>query len=415
MTEGPADFSLEEPRPDADPSRVPREIWVLIAAAFIVALGYGLIAPILPQYAQSFDVSVAAASTIVSAFALMRLVFAPMGGTLVGRLGERTVYLAGLVIVALSTAACAAATSFPMLLIVRGLGGIGSTMFTISAMGLIVRTAPPDIRGRVSALYGTAFLVGNIAGPILGTLMSGLGFRLPFLIYAVALLIAAGVAAAFLSRTALSPALADARPKFTFGEAVRDPAYRALLVGNFANGWTNFGVRISLVPLFAAAVPTLGAAMAGLGLSAFAIGNFLVLQLSGRLVDARGRRPVAIAGLLACGVVGIVFGWATSIPAFLLLSAAAGAGASLIAPSQQAALADVIGNERSGGPALAAFQMVSDLGGFLGPMLAGLAADRLGFGWAFGLSGALTLLAVLPWLAAPETLRRARPAAAASD
>lgn len=398
----------EGPWPSA-PTRaaVPREIWVLIAAAFIVALGYGLIAPILPQYAASFDVGVAAASTIVSVFALMRLVFAPAGGTLVTRFGERTVYLTGLVIVALSTAACALATSFPMLLVVRGLGGIGSTMFTISAMGLIVRTAPSTIRGRVSAIYGTSFLVGNIAGPLLGTLASGLGFRLPFLIYAVALLAAAGVAGGLLQRTPPPAERSDDRPPLLLREALARPAYRALLVGNFANGWTNFGIRISLVPLFAAAVPTLGAASAGLGLSAYALGNFVMLQASGRLVDRRGRRPVAIAGLVVCGLAGIAFGLATALPAFLGLSAVAGAGAALLAPAQQAAVADIIGSDRSGGPALAAFQMTADLGGFLGPIAGGLLAASGGFGWGFGLSGVLMLVAVIPWLMASDT--RVRP------
>ena len=395
--------------PSPSTRQIPRETWVLIAAAFIVALGYGLIAPILPQYARSFDVGLGAASMIVSVFALARLVFAPAGGSLVGRLGERNVYLAGLVIVALSTAACALATSFPMLLIVRGLGGIGSTMFTISALGLIVRTAPPAVRGRVSATYGTAFLVGSIAGPVLGALAAGLGYRLPFVIYAVALLAAAGVAAAFLPRTPLATVVADARPRLGLREALAHPSYRALLVGGFANGWTNFGVRISLVPLFAAVVPTLGPAMAGLGLSAYALGNFAVLQLSGRLVDARGRRRVAVAGLVVCGLAGLAFGWATSVPAYLGVSALAGAGASLIAPAQQAAVADIIGSDRSGGPALAAFQMVGDLGGFLGPMLAGFVADRLGFGWAFGASGVLMLVAAVPWLVAPDTLVRVRP------
>lgn len=399
-------------------SPIPREIWVLIAATFIVAVGYGLIAPILPQYARSFDVSLAAASTIVSVFALMRMVFAPAGGALVGRLGERWVYLTGLVIVALSTAACAVATSFPMLLVVRGLGGIGSTMFTISAMGLIVRAAPPAVRGRVSAAYGTAFLAGNIAGPLLGTLSAGLGYRTPFLIYAAGLLVAASVAGLFLRRAprpAASAVDTEGRPTLRLSDALREPAYRALFAGSFANGWTNFGVRISLVPLFASVSPTLGPAMAGVGLSAFAIGNFAVLQLAGRLVDSRGRRPVALAGLLACGLVGLVFGLAGTVPVFLALSALAGGGAALIAPAQQAALADVIGRDRSGGQALAAFSMVSDLGGFLGPMTAGLLADRLGFGWAFGLSGILMLVFAVPWLLAPETLQRGPAPAAARD
>ena len=173
---------------------LPRELWVLIAAAFIVALGYGIIAPILPQYARSFDVGVAAASLIVSAFAAMRLAFTPAAGGLIGRLGERRVYMSGLLIVAASTGLCAAAQSYYQLLFVRALGGVGSTMFTIAAMGLIVRLAPADVRGRTSALYGTSFLLGNVVGPMLGSALAFLGYRTPFVIYAIALVIAASVA-----------------------------------------------------------------------------------------------------------------------------------------------------------------------------------------------------------------------------
>ena len=147
---------------------VPRSIWVLVAAAFVIAIGYGLIAPVLPEFAQSFDVGVTAASVIVSAFAFFRLLFAPAGGSLVTRLGERPVYIAGLVIVALSTGASAFAQSYWQLLIFRSLGGIGSTMFTVSAMALLVRLAPPLIRGRVSSMYGSAFLIGGVIGPVVG-------------------------------------------------------------------------------------------------------------------------------------------------------------------------------------------------------------------------------------------------------
>ena len=110
------------PNPAADATmapadRIPREIWVLIGAAFIIAVGFGLITPVLPQFARSFDVGVTAASVVVSAFAFFRLVFAPVGGRLVTTLGERPVYLTGLIIVALSTGvfgkakACRSSTS----------------------------------------------------------------------------------------------------------------------------------------------------------------------------------------------------------------------------------------------------------------------------------------------------------------
>ena len=84
-----------EPAPYEKP-KVPREIWVMETAAFIIALGYGLIAPLLPQFVVSFDVSMAAAGLVVSIFAASRLIFAPVSGSLVDRVGSRRVYLVGL-------------------------------------------------------------------------------------------------------------------------------------------------------------------------------------------------------------------------------------------------------------------------------------------------------------------------------
>ena len=172
--------------------QIPRGIWVLLSANVVIALGYGFIAPALPTFARTFNVSFTAATAVISAFAVMRLAFAPATGRLVTVFGERRIYLTGLLIVAASTLACAFAQSYWQLLIFRSLGGIGSTMFTVSAVALLVRMAPPTKRGRVSAAYGSAFLLGNVFGPVLGGLLAGLGLRAPFLIYGVALLIAAG-------------------------------------------------------------------------------------------------------------------------------------------------------------------------------------------------------------------------------
>ncbi|WP_338131734.1 MFS transporter [Rothia kristinae] len=156
----------EDPQTDRTP--VPQDLKVMIVAAFVIAVGYGLVAPVLPQFAASFGVGAAASGAVISAFALMRVAGAPAAGPLVTRLGERAVYLWGLGIVAGSSLATAFAPSYPLLLVLRGIGGVGSVMFTVSAMGLIARLSPPDIRGRVSGYYATAFLTGNIMGPVIG-------------------------------------------------------------------------------------------------------------------------------------------------------------------------------------------------------------------------------------------------------
>lgn len=395
--------------------RIPREIWVLIAAAFVIALGFGLITPVLPGFAQSFGVGATASSVVVSAFAFFRLVFAPAGGRLIGRLGERPIYLTGLLLVAVSTGATAFAGSYWQLLLFRGLGGIGSVMFTVSAVALIVRLAPPSIRARVSSAYASAFLIGGVGGPVVGGLLGGLGLRVPFLVYAAALLLAATIVFVFLKDASLRPAEgAPVLPMMTVRDGWRDSAYKASVVSAFANGWANFGVRNAILPLFAAAVivdqsldpatrETHQSLVAGTALAVFAAGNAVGLTVAGRTSDRIGRKPFIVGGLLVSGLATLGTGLATNLPLLVVFSVVAGLGAGALNPAQQASLADVVGRERNGGPALAAFQMASDTGAIIGPVLAGTLVDHGSFGLAFGVTGAITLLAVVPWVRARET------------
>lgn len=398
-------------RPDGEAqpanTRLPRDIKVMLAAAFLIALGFGLVAPVLPQFATTFDVGATAAAVIVSIFAFMRLLFAPAGGALIVRLGERPVYVAGLLIVAASTAACAFAQNYWQLLVFRGLGGAGSVMFTVASMALVVRLAPPESRGRVSGAYASAFLIGNVCGPVVGGLLAGFGLRIPFLAYAAALVLAALVVQTQLSHVpGASRKNGSLAPAMSLGEALHDSAYRAGLFSSFANGWATFGVRMATVPLFAVAALGAGPAAAGWALAVFAGGNALALTVSGKLADTLGRKPLMIAGLVLTGTATAGIGLTHDMPWFLAASAFAGMGSGLLGPAQQAAIADVIGNGRSGGRVLAVFQMVSDAGAIIGPVLAGLLADRLGYGWAFGVTGAVLIVAAAGWLLARETFQR---------
>ncbi|MBT2595698.1 MFS transporter [Arthrobacter sp. ISL-72] len=379
----------------------------MLAAAFLIALGFGLVAPVLPQFATTFDVGATAAAVIVSIFAFMRLLFAPAGGALIVKLGERPVYVAGLLIVAASTAACAFAQNYWQLLIFRGLGGAGSVMFTVASMALVVRLAPPESRGRVSGAYASAFLIGNVCGPIVGGLLAGFGLRIPFLAYAAALVLAALVVQTQLSHVPGASRKDGSQPSaMGLREALHDSAYRAGLFSSFANGWATFGVRMATVPLFAVAALGGGTTAAGWALAVFAGGNAAALTVSGKLADSLGRKPLLISGLVLTGVATAGIGLTHDMVWFLAASAAAGIGSGLLGPAQQAAIADVIGSERSGGRVLAVFQMVSDAGAIIGPVLAGLLADRLGYGWAFGVTGAVLVIAAAGWLPARETFRR---------
>ena len=387
-------------------ARLPSEVWALISANAVVALGYGLIAPVLPQLARHFGVSIGAATFIITAFAIMRLVAAPPAGILIQRLGERYVYVSGLLIVAVSTAACAFAHAYWQLLVYRALGGLGSTMFFIAALGLMIRISPPNARGQVAGLFSGAFLIGSVIGPVLGSLTAGFGLHAPFVIYGVLLLVAAAVVFISLRRSALAGPAPRDELSVTVRVALRHRAYRAALLSNFATGWSLFGLRFALVPLFVEEVlDRQPRNVAGIALAAFAIGNVLVVVPSGRLSDRIGRRPLLITGLVLAGLATAALGEAPSLPLFYGGALIAGIATGLFGAPQQAAVADVIGRARGGG-AIATYQMMSDVGSIVGSFGVGLIAQQLSYVWSFAVSGAILLLAAVGWMLAPETRDR---------
>jgi MFS transporter, ACDE family, multidrug resistance protein len=383
--------------------RLPAEIWVLIAANAVIALGYGVVAPVLPQYARHFGVSISAATFVITAFALMRLVSAPSAGVLVQKVGERRVYLSGLIIVALSTGACAFVQTYWQLLAFRSLGGFGSAMFTVSSLGLMIRIAPPDARGRVSGMFSSAFLIGSVGGPVLGALTAGFGLSAPFLIYGVALLVAVAVVFVRLRHSPLAAAGDDVHQPVTVQTVLRNRAYRSALFSNFAMGWSVFGLRIALVPLFVTEVLHRSPRIAGLALATFAMGNISAVIPSGYLSDRLGRRSLLITGLTASGVATLLVGLASSLTLFLAGAFVTGAASGIFTAPLQAAVADIIGNKVRGGTALAVYQMMADVGAILGSLAVGAIAQYLSFGTAFVISGVILLVAALGWLRAPET------------
>ncbi|MCF8570302.1 MFS transporter [Gordonia sp. HY002] len=388
--------------------QLPRGLWVLLAANVVIALGYGLIAPALPVFATDFGVGVTAASVVVSAFAMMRLAFAPATGRLVTRLGERRIYLTGLLIVALSTLACAFAQDYWQLLVFRAAGGIGSTMFSVSAMALLIRLAPPQIRGRASGYYSAGFLVGNLAGPLVGTALVDFGLRVPFVVYAIALLIAAAVVAFAMPQApppVTGPTEHAPKPAAGFVEALRWAEYRAILASNFAQGWASIGVRVAIVPLFVEQGLGESTGWAGIVLACYAAGNIVAIVVSGRLSDRFGRRPVMIPGLVIAAASTIALGWSPDVYVVLALTAVSGIGSGLFAPTHQAALGDLLAERERGGSALAAYGMASDLGAVSGPLVAGLIADHWGYGPAFAVTGGVVVVALVLWLAASDTTR----------
>jgi MFS family permease len=401
---------------------LPKEVAVLTAIAFCVALGFGILAPSLPIFARTFDVSALQVSAVISVFALMRFVSAPGAGALTDRFGERLIMSTGLAFVGLSSLAAGFSQNLVQLIALRGVGGIGSSMFTVSAMALLLRVVDTEQRGRAAAAFQGGFLFGGVAGPAVGGIVVAWSIRAPFFVYAAALLLATIVAVVYLSSAHLRErehivAHGNENRLSELRDALRNKAYQAALATNLTSGFVTFGLRSSVVPLFVVEGLARGASLSGFGFLAAAVVQAITLLPAGRMADTQGRRKALMLGSVAT-LIGMLLLTASDLAAntlgtagivglilFLLSMAIQGYGAAFLGSAPSATVGDIMEGRR-GGIVVATFQMMSDLGAVVGPLIAGLLVDAYDFDWAFAAGAALAVIPIILVLRMPETLRR---------
>jgi MFS family permease len=386
---------------------LPREVAVLSAVAFAVAVGFGIVAPAIPVFAREFGVGRTAAGAVISVFALLRFVSAVACGRLVDRLGERTVLATGLGIVAVSSALAGLAQTYWQLLVLRGAGGVGSAMFTVAAYSLLLRVADAARRGRATGAFQGGFLIGGIAGPAFGGPLTAASVRLPFFVYAGTLAIAGGIAVGALAR--MAPRLRGGDPaaggteqaqRTSLATALRDRSYRAALLTNVGTGWALFGVRSSLIPLFVVEGLHRGPAWTGVGFVLGSAAQGALLLPAGRFADERGRKPAMVLGSsLATGSM-LLLALSATVPAYVVAMVLFGAGAAFLGVAPAAVVGDTVRGR--GGSVVAVFQMAADLGAIVGPLVAGWLADSASFGAAWGSVAAVLAIG----LAASVTMPR---------
>ncbi|TFB98500.1 MULTISPECIES: MFS transporter [Cryobacterium] len=391
--------------------RLSRDVLVLGVIAFFVMVGFGVVVPVLPVYVRSFGVGNLEIGAVVSAFALMRFVASPFCGRLIDWAGERTILAAGIGIVALSSGLAGIAQNYPQLLLLRGAGGIGSAMFTVSAMTLLLGSTAPGIRGRAIGFYQGGFLLGGMAGPALGGLLATISLTAPFFFYAGTLAIAGVLGLLLLSpgyRNATADASGASAPRVPFRAVLADPRFRAACLANFAQGWTSFGVRNALIPVLVVEVLRGPSSWTGVAFAVAAVAQTLALAPAARFVDTVGRRPAIIGACLLAAVTIFAVPFAPNIVVLTVLLCVYGVASAFLGTAPAAAVGDAAG--AGGGRPVAVFSMFSDFGAIIGPLAAGLLADSVSYPVAFGV-GALFFLATSALaLRMPRETRAVRPA-----
>jgi len=367
---------------------------VLGLVAFCVAVGFGVLVPVLPVFARSFGVGNTEVGAVISAFALMRLISSPFCGWLIKIFSERIIMATGIFIVAISSGLAGISRSYLQLLALRGVGGIGSAMFTVSAFTLLLTSVEAGVRGRAAGFFQAGFLIGGITGPAVGGVLAAISLTAPFFFYAGTLVVAGTVGLLLLRRRSAEPT--ETAESVSFRAVVGDARYQAACVTNLAQGWTSFGVRSSLVPVLVVELLHRPASWTGIAFACAAVVQTIAVGPAGRFTDTVGRRPAMILGGTVAAVSIMAVPFAPNIWLLIVVLCVYGVASAFLGTAPAAAVGDAAGSRS--GTAVAVFSMCADIGAIIGPLVAGLLADTLSYAAAFGAGAVLMLVAAaLSW------------------
>jgi len=369
-----------------------RRLLALVSAVVLVdTMLYAALTPLLPHYAEEFDLSKGGAGFIVATYALGVLAGAFPAGIAAARIGAKQTALAGLVVIAAASVAFAFAGDVWTLALARFAQGLGSAFSWSGGLAWLIAAAP---RGRRGQLLGTALgaaIFGALLGPVLGAVASFAGTELTFSLVG---LLALGVAAAGARLDGVPrepPSLAAVR------RALRDRSF----VGGL---WLMvlaallFGLLSVLASLD---LDRLGWGAAAIGAVFFVTAGVetIVAPLVGREVDRRGALVPVRWALVSGMAVALGLAWAGRpfvIAAFALLASVT--WGALFTPGMALLSSGAEDVGLSQGIAFGLMNAAWASGAVIGPGLGGALGEALGDPVAYGLAALICALTLVPVL-----------------
>ena len=367
-------------------------VWLTVALDMV---GFGIMLPVLPLYAEEFGASPAVAAAVLAVFSAAQMVAAPLWGRLSDRVGRKPVLVAALVGSSLGSLVTGLAGALWVLFLGRVLDGASGSSYAVG-QAAVADLAEPEDRPRLLGLLAAAFGVGFVAGPLIGSI-AALGSReLPFFVAAA---LAAGNALVALVRLPAGRAAPTGSPEPRTGGlaswGLAGPAVRRLagLAMVAMVGFAGFEATFALLVerrFPEVGDPTVYGLFASIGLMMVFVQARIVGPANARL----GTRPTLRTSLVlvAAGMVVLAAGggWFGLAVALVLLVT----GQGVFGPTLSNATVETVPIEGRGA-ALGLQQGAGASGRILGPLLAGLLFDRVGVEAPYLVAAALALAALV--------------------
>jgi MFS family permease len=158
---------------------------IVFSTVLIDLIGFGIVIPLVPLYAEEFGASVVEIGLLTGVYALMQLIFAPIWGRVSDRFGRRPVILGSLLGSSVAWLMFGFAPALWVLFLARILDGISGASYA-AAQAYVADITTDEDRVRGMGLIGAAFGLGFIIGPGIGGLFAAIDPRAPFIVAAAA-------------------------------------------------------------------------------------------------------------------------------------------------------------------------------------------------------------------------------------
>ncbi|NLB53459.1 MAG: MFS transporter, partial [Syntrophomonadaceae bacterium] len=365
---------------------------VLFATIFLVGVGFSIIMPVLPYYAESMGANAFQLGILITVYAVCQFIFAPIWGAYSDRAGRRPVLLLGILGYSITFILFGFATKLWMLYIIRIVGGIMACATMPTAMAYVGDSTSLEKRGSAMGMIGAAMGMGMVFGPAIGGILSGISLAFPF-VFAGLLALVNAVSVYILLPESLASENRVTRKveRASLLEGLKTPL--AVLFLCICLGSIGESIHHGTFALFAESKLAFTARDIGWAFTAAGVVMALVQGLLvGRLINRFGEEKTAATGIILMGTSFVLFIFMYNIPTSIAFMAVFSAGVGLMRPSISAAVSKRATTGQ--GSAMGILNGYDSLGRATGPMLGGFMLDQ-GLNMGYYTAIIVSLLALL--------------------
>ena len=369
-----------------------KSMMVLFATIFLVGMGFSIIMPVLPYYAESMGANAFQLGLLITVYAVCQFIFAPVWGAYSDRVGRRPVLLTGILGYSFTFILFGFATKLWMLYVIRIAGGIMACATMPTAMAYVGDSTSMEKRGPAMGMIGAAMGMGMVFGPAIGGILSGISLAFPF-VFAGLLALANAISVYILLPESLASENRVIRKveRASLLEGLKTPLVILFLC--ICLGSIGESIHHGTFALFAESKLSFTARDIGWAFTVAGIVMALVQGLLvGRLINNIGEEKTAATGIILMGTSFVLFLFMYNIPSSMAFMAVFSAGVGLMRPAISAAVSK---RTTSGqGSAMGILNGYDSLGRAIGPVLGGFMLD-LGLNLGYYTAVTISLLALL--------------------